>query len=467
MLRNEALDLPREEALPSPREDAPPLLPREDAQPLPPRAPPRGGVLLLPREDAPPHHRRAPLRDPPCAPLRDSHRAPLLPRGPPRAAPLPRRCELPLPLGCGPRLAREFEVPLRWQRGKKKTLSRVLSPLSFFAAHMPSPRTAGWRYVSFASAGTMGVSYCGVLDALEDVLGPTSFSAWRESVRGIAGCSSGAIAALLFALGVTREARLDLLGRHDVRSVVLDRVDLAMLWNRYGIATSAEIADCVRDVLTTGGLSATSTFADLKRLLRVDYACVATDLDAASTVVFSADATPDVLVCDAVCASCCIPVAFPPVRIGERHLVDGCLTCQLPDLFPRDATLFVTVEGAPRIDATQNWVSYLSALMRCASGNQRFEADLRETFPSSLLAVDLRDAPPFDVQMGEAERDRALARGYAAGVDFLTGGEVTRQLLRAASAYVVARCTPLLLTEDDESPPGDGEARAATPPRTP
>jgi predicted acylesterase/phospholipase RssA len=324
-----------------------------------------------------------------------------------------------------------------------------------------------WEYVTFASAGTKGVAYCGVLEALEDVLGTDAFAAWRRSVRGIAGCSSGAIAALLFALGVSRDARLGLLDKHDVRSVVLDRVDLAMLWNRYGIANSAEIADFVRDVLTTGGLSASSTFSDLKRLLRVDYACVATDVDAAETVVFSADTTPDVLVCDAVCASCCIPVAFPPVAIGQRHYVDGCLTCQLPDLFPRDATLYVTVDGSARIDATRNWVSYLSALVRCASNGQPFNADLRQSHPASILVVDLHDALPFDVQMDDSGRDRALARGYAAGMDFLHNGEVMRALQRALNTYVIARCTPFLLTEDDESPPASGSALSASPRRTP
>lgn len=52
---------------------------------------------------------------------------------------------------------------------------------------------------------------------------------------------------------------------------------------------------------------------------------VATDLIAGGSVRFSSGS-----VVDAVLASCAIPAAFPPVRIGERYLIDGAVATNTP-----------------------------------------------------------------------------------------------------------------------------------------
>ena len=69
------------------------------------------------------------------------------------------------------------------------------------------PRDA--RYVSFASAGTRGVMYIGVLEALEDNFRmwntrDASYVEWREALAGAAGTSAGAVAALVLLLGLDR-----------------------------------------------------------------------------------------------------------------------------------------------------------------------------------------------------------------------------------------------------------------------
>lgn len=57
----------------------------------------------------------------------------------------------------------------------------------------------------------------------------------------------------------------------------------------------------------------------------VPLAVVATDLLGGGAVRLSAGP-----VVEAVLASCAIPAAFPPVRIGERYLLDGAVACNTP-----------------------------------------------------------------------------------------------------------------------------------------
>ncbi|HXV09997.1 MAG TPA: patatin-like phospholipase family protein, partial [Burkholderiales bacterium] len=80
---------------------------------------------------------------------------------------------------------------------------------------------------------------------------------------------------------------------------------------------------------------------------------VATDLIAGGSVCFSSG--PAV---DAVLASCAIPAAFPPVRVGERYLIDGAVATNAPisvavELGAKRAVVLPTgyacaLEGPPR-----------------------------------------------------------------------------------------------------------------------
>lgn len=319
-----------------------------------------------------------------------------------------------------------------------------------------------YRYLSFSSAGTKGVAYVGVLDALEEHLG-AEHEAWRTQVRGVSGCSSGSIVGLMFVLGLSRKKRHELLSTYDIRHVLRDP-DLAMLWHQYGI-TEGGMREIAQEVLSQGGLSVHSTFADVRRLLRVDFVCVASDLATASATYFCAARTPDVRIADAVCASCCVPIAFRPHAIDGRVYVDGCLTCNQPDVFERAATLYVTV-ASQAASAPDSWVAYLSALMRCACENQRETLDGGAgAAAAAVLRVDLSADPAFDVQMDERRARRTRHRGFVDAMAFLTGGRTAAACALACRLYLRA-CHTAHLNTDDESPPEARAAGGAASPRT-
>jgi NTE family protein len=73
-----------------------------------------------------------------------------------------------------------------------------------------------------------------------------------------------------------------------------------------------------------GLLEAHLPYSELERS-QIPLHVVATDLLGGGPVRLSSGP-----VVDAVLASCAIPAAFPPVRIGERHLIDGAVASNTP-----------------------------------------------------------------------------------------------------------------------------------------
>lgn len=87
------------------------------------------------------------------------------------------------------------------------------------------------------------------------------------------------------------------------------------------------------------------------RDLRLPVSVTATDLDTGELLVFGAGGE-DVPLLDALCASCALPLFFPPFPIGERRCADGGLRAVVPlevaARFPAD--LVVAIDVGPGFD---------------------------------------------------------------------------------------------------------------------
>jgi predicted acylesterase/phospholipase RssA len=277
------------------------------------------------------------------------------------------------------------------------------------------------RYVSFASAGTRGLVYLGFLDAMEDRLGTQGYEAWRAQLRGAAGTSAGSCAALVLLLGLDRTARRETLEEmSDMRNVVRCP-DVGQLLRHYGWEDGRAFKELVQRVLMRGGLSAHSTLGDVRRLLRQEFVCVATDLHTGRALHLSAETHPTTKVYDAVYASCCVPFMFVPAKVDGRLLADGCLACNVPEVFAEDETLFVDLATDDEDHPIGSWMDYLHGIVRCtvvAQGRgtwQRRAHSIR--LPPSLLQT-----PAFDVHQSAETAESLFRAGYASTLDALRGG---------------------------------------------
>lgn len=323
------------------------------------------------------------------------------------------------------------------------------------------------QYLSISSAGTDGNLLFGMIDALERHL--PEYETWRGNLCGVSGSSAGCIAALAIVLGLSKETRAELYDCFDVRRVVKS-ADVTRLVKEYGMDNGGALRDIVQNVLQRGGLSPYSTLGDIKRLLRVNFVCVGTDLMRACPIHMSSLATPDLRVDEAVFASCAVPFVFSPSRIPLRTLgrssedddamitvVDGGLVCHLPNVFEASETMFVHIER-PEGDVPLNgWQDFMGQIFRCCTEQQQKACDAL-VCEHGTRALALRNPHPtsttgFDLHIDASQRRLLARRGYVTTVDALKGGALMCALHDAIRLYIHTRAN-LIPSDPEEMPPG-------------
>lgn len=192
-----------------------------------------------------------------------------------------------------------------------------------------SGRTLG---LALGGGGELGLAHLGVLCVLEEHGIRASF---------ISGCSAGALVAAFYAAGAPVKFMREIGLRLNWRSFQKFTLPLMALSTNEPLGRFLERFLPVRD------------FASLRMPLRL----VATDLLTAEMVVFQGGppfqprgtvedpevvfATGDLIL--AIRASCARPVINRPVKIGNRLLVDGALTNNVPASLTRDMGADVVV----------------------------------------------------------------------------------------------------------------------------
>lgn len=302
-------------------------------------------------------------------------------------------------------------------------------------AHCKKMALCDLRYLSFAGAGSSGYAYAGFLDALERAAG---YDEWRRELKGVAGTSAGALAALAVVLGLDATARARVL--HEILDVVAPlNMDLALLARRYGVDDGTTFRTQIQEVLEMSGLSASSTLGDLHRLLRVEFAVVCTDLSTSTQVTLSPRTHAGVRVCDAIFASCCVPFLFTPMELDGHVLVDGCLTANQPRVYDDARTLFAwtCAPSAPRAALSDlTWHDFLMGVLRCAMSAQHPQLEhLREHCAHVVLHTRAESAQSLlTLAVSNDACAAMLHAAFVSTVDWLHQG----RLLRVATAAVAA-----------------------------
>ncbi|MCY0875329.1 MAG: patatin-like phospholipase family protein [Firmicutes bacterium] len=184
-----------------------------------------------------------------------------------------------------------------------------------------------------AGGGASGGAHVGVLRALDEA---------GIAIDMIAGTSSGAMVAGLFAAGITTDQMLEMLPTLTRREIDIDR-SLLTRWltrdRRGGLIRGEKLHTFLRTAVQDIALTD----------VRIPVAIVATDLQTGKEVIFCShdcpapvvpavltDGTPlwdvvqDVTLALAIRASISIPFIFQPVILGTRMLADGGLVDNCP-----------------------------------------------------------------------------------------------------------------------------------------
>ena len=153
----------------------------------------------------------------------------------------------------------------------------------------------------------------------------------------------------------------------------------------------------------------------MRRLLRKDFTCVATDLNAREPIYFSPDNTPDTKIADAIIMSCTLPLLYAPLKYNEHLMVDGGLTHLMPRNTPIDETLFIYF-GQSQADTINSLNDYLYMILSMAF--DRDDGGWFKTRPCIALELppSLRYEKSIDFEINRQGVEARIMAGYASTI---------------------------------------------------
>ena len=318
------------------------------------------------------------------------------------------------------------------------------------------------NYVTFSAAGCHGVLFEGIWSALEDHC-PELFDS--GTIRGVAGTSSGSLCALMLVLRIPKRQRIPLCRAFSQLTNCIRCPDVSLLMKSYGLEDGKAFRALIEEVLKCGGLSPYTTMRDLTRLCRVETIFVAHDLKRGGAIHLSAASAADMLVVDAVFASCCVPLLFTPVPFNDSLLCDGVLSEHSPRVFPDHRTLRIIIPPDFVIQDINSWYDYLNTFINTILVHQRpyLELQLADTNhsirASHCISSTMRS---LETNMDEESFFSLIRAGYSIGLDYALGKKMTQALFQlVVYAYqrhvLIGSCSEVSQCEtyDFECPPGN------------
>ena len=228
---------------------------------------------------------------------------------------------------------------------------------------------------------------------------------------------------------------------------LLANANVSTLANKFGLDDGRALRKLVQSVLIAGGVSPTVTMGEIGRLLRKEFVCMCTDLQTSDSVALTPTSTPSLRVCDAVYMSCSVPFVFAPMYVGGHVVVDGCMSCNLPQCFPEDETLYVFTDMSPHC-SIQTWPDFLQGVMHCAV---KLQWDEISAIPEERC-IRIKPVAMESMFVVSADGLESLLRhGYASAVAHLTDRRVLESLGECA-AHVAVCCTKEDLIHGEASP---------------
>jgi len=198
------------------------------------------------------------------------------------------------------------------------------------------------------------------------------------------GTSMGAVIAAGLASGVANDELLERMADVGARGIVRDPLaPVAGLFLR-SLLKPAPLRSAIEALVPV------RRFADLTVPLTV----TAVDLDTGELVLFGAGAQTAPLV-DVLCASCALPMYYPPVMINGRRFGDGGLRCVVP-LEPAaelDVDLVLAVDVGPGFDLPAPAAARVPAMVRAHDDAVGILMAANSESQLALWRADLRRPP--------------------------------------------------------------------------
>lgn len=271
--------------------------------------------------------------------------------------------------------------------------------------------------VSLSSGGAKGIGVLGVLTRLLE-------SNVLESVRSWYGCSAGSFGAYIGALGVTPSWCRDCSEHFDLRCTLQIQQGLVLDYLKtWGVSSGTELTEFLGSFVDTWEPGASKwTFADLARERPgIFLGITATNLSTRKLVMFSVETHPEMLILDAIRASCSIPFVYVPwiSKVGEIYC-DGAVIEQCPWIHVKDKRncLVIACEESQIFgpdDSTKKIDSFVDYCMRIVLLRRPTRAEK----PRYWIAVNNTTVGSLNVEITAQERAELFKQGEAVALTWL------------------------------------------------
>lgn len=173
--------------------------------------------------------------------------------------------------------------------------------------------TTQFRNLVFEGGGVKGIAQIGAMQTLMD-------NGYLLDIKRVAGTSSGAINALIFALGYSMEEQRELLYSKGFKEFLDDSwgwgSDMIRLARDFGWNKGDHFLEWIDHLIEKKLGKKKATFQDLKDAHKPLLYVTGSNLSTGYVEVFSAEQNPEMAICDALRISMSMPLYFAAVRHG-------------------------------------------------------------------------------------------------------------------------------------------------------
>lgn len=215
-------------------------------------------------------------------------------------------------------------------------MSAQRSPDSVFEIQSGREWILDVEYLVFSGGGMRGLSYLGVLHALDRLFRHHGRNLF-DSLRGVSGSSAGALFGMLVCVGCRGEVLWKETMGAGFEHVISDS-DIGSVMRTWGFNDKRRINERIRGILERYTGNPDITFRQLREQCGKQLVVTLSNVDRGEVAYHSDADTPDQPVWESVAASMSIPLIFAPQKIGDEYFCDGGFLDNLPMVFPIERT---------------------------------------------------------------------------------------------------------------------------------
>jgi len=149
-----------------------------------------------------------------------------------------------------------------------------------------------------------------------------------NDLNNFSGTSAGSIVSLLLLLGYRFNELYKLCKSYKMNNIL--EMDILNIMSNYSLYSNDKIKKVLNIFIKNKYNIINPTFKKLYDLTKKKLFVVATNVESGDEKIFSVDDTPNICICEAICASSAIPFVFPYTEIENSKYVDGAFINNYP-----------------------------------------------------------------------------------------------------------------------------------------